>query len=152
MAVAREGFSGLTNVKETEMADLNGALATAVASIPECIAAGYIDLSSGMLMGMRTVDSQPSDVIELLAAATADLFQGPNVRMIESIFKKARGLADDGRHYFDQIIVNSENLIHVFIRGGNQQQVGCFVCRKSANLGMALTKARSAMPAIEACI
>jgi hypothetical protein len=133
------------------MADLNEALQTATASIPECLAAGYIDLSSGMLLGIKSVDSQPAEVVELLAAATADLYQGTNVKMIESIFKKARGLSD-GRHYFQEIIINSDNLIHVFIRGKNQEQVACFVCRKSANLGMALTKARSSMPALEASI
>lgn len=133
------------------MANLNEALQTATASIPECLAAGYIDLSSGMLLGIKSVDSQPTKVVELLAAATADLYQGTNVKMIESIFKKARGLSD-GRHYFQEIIINSDNLIHVFIRGKNQEQVACFVCRKSANLGMALTKARSSMPALEASI
>ncbi len=135
------------------MADLNNALQTAIASIPECLAAGYIDLSSGMLLGIRSVDSQPAEVVDLLAAATADLFQGTNVRMIESIFKKARGLKeDDGHHYFQEFIVNSDNLIHVFIRGKNEEQVACFVCRKSANLGMALTKSRAAMPALEAAV
>lgn len=134
------------------MADLSNALQTAVASIPECLAAGYIDLSSGMLLGIKSVDSQPTEVVELLAAATADLFQGTNVSMIESIFKKARGLKDDGHHYFQEMIINSDNLIHVFIRAKNQDQVACFVCRKSANLGMALTKARSAVPAIEAAL
>lgn len=134
------------------MADLNSALQAAASSIPECLAAGYIDLSSGMLLGIKSVDSQPTEVVELLAAATADLFQGTNVRMIESIFKKARGLSDDGHHYFQEIIINSDNLIHVFIRGKNEEQVACFVCRKSANLGMAITKARSAMPALEAAL
>ena len=134
------------------MADLNNALQTAIASIPECLAAGYIDLSSGMLLGIKSVDSQPAEVVELLAAATADLYQGPNVRLIETIFKKARGLKDDNHHYFQEFIVNSDNLIHIFLRGKNQEQVACFVCRKSANLGMALTKSRSAMPALEASI
>src|SRR5512143_1676722 len=134
------------------MADLNNALQAAVTSIPECLAAGYIDLSSGMLLGIRSVDSQPQEVVELLAAATADLYQGTNVRMIESIFKKARGLKDDGHHYFQEIIINSDNLIHVFLRGKNEEQVACFVCRKTANLGMVLTKSRSSMPALEAAI
>jgi hypothetical protein len=134
------------------MADLNNALQSAIASIPECLAAGYIDLSSGMLLGIKSVDSQPAEVVELLAAATADLYQGPNVRLIETIFKKARGLADDGHHYFQEFVVNSDNLIHIFLRGKNQEQVACFVCRKSANLGMALTKSRAAMPSLEACI
>ncbi len=134
------------------MADLNNALQTAIASIPECLAAGYIDLASGMLLGIKSVDSQPSEVVELLAAATADLYQGPNVRLIETIFKKARGLKDDNHHYFQEFIVNSDNLIHIFLRGKNQEQVACFVCRKSANLGMALTKSRSSMPALEAAL
>jgi hypothetical protein len=131
---------------------LTSALQTAIASIPECLAAGYIDLSSGMLLGIRSVDSQPAEVVDLLAAATADLYQGANVRTIEQIFKKARGLTDDGHHYFQEFIVNSDNLIHVFIRGKNEEQVACFVCRKTANLGMALTKSRAAMPALAAAV
>ncbi len=133
--------------------NLDSALQNAIASVPECLAAGYIDLTSGMLLGIKSVDSQPAEVVELLAAATADLFQGTNVRMIESIFKKARGLKeDDGHHYFQEFIVNSDNLIHVFIRGKNEEHVACFVCRKTANLGMALTKSRAAMPGLEAAV
>ncbi len=131
---------------------LTNALQTAITNIPECLAAGYIDLSSGMLLGIRTVDSHPTEVIELLSAATADLFQGTNVRMIETIFKKARGLKDDGHHYFQEFLVNSDNMIHVFIRGRNEEHVACFVCRKSANLGMALTKARGSMASLEAAV
>jgi len=131
---------------------LDSALQTCISTVPECLAAGYIDLSSGMLLGIKSVDSQPTEVVELLAAATADLFQGTNVKIIEQMFKKARGLTDDGHHYFQEIMINSDNLIHVFIRGKNEEQVACFVCRKSANLGMVITKARTSMPALEAAI
>lgn len=58
---------------------LDQALQAAASNVPECLAAGYIDLASGMLLGIKSVDSQPSEVIDLLAAATSDLFQGPNV-------------------------------------------------------------------------
>lgn len=132
---------------------LDNSLQAAIAAIPECLAAGFIDLSSGMLLGIKTVDSHPAEVMDLLAAATSDLYQGTNVRMIESIFKKARGLKDDNHHYFQEIIINSDNLIHVFLRGrSNEEHVACFVCRKTANLGMALTKSRSAMPTLEAAV
>ena len=97
--------------------------------------------------------SHPREVIDLVAAATADLFNGPNVSMIESLFKKSRGLKDDGHHYFQELIVNSDNLIHVFLRGKLMPDyVAVFVCRRTANLGMALTKARMAMPKIEAAV
>ena len=124
-------------------------LQTSITNIPECVAAGYVDLSTGMLLAIRTVDSHPQEVLEMLAAATADMFQGPNVVAIENMFKKARGV-DDAGHYFNEMIVNSDNLIHIFIRGKqNQEHVVGFVCRKSANLGMALTKARASMPTLE---
>ncbi len=134
------------------MSNIDAALQKAVSSIPECVAAGYVDLASGMLLSIKTVDSHPAEVMELLAAATTDLFQGASVSMIENIFKKARGLPANSHHYFQEIIVNSDNLIHIFIRGKNQEQVATFVCRKSANLGMVLTKSRAAMPELEASL
>ncbi|NMT62303.1 hypothetical protein [Marinobacter orientalis] len=135
------------------MSDLDNAIQQAITTIPECLAGGYVDISSGMLLGIKTVDSHPDEVLEMLAAATADLFQGPNVVSIENMFKKARGLPIDDFHYFQEIIVNSENLIHIFMRTKSQQDhVVTFVCRKTANLGMVLTKARAALPKVEAAM
>ncbi len=133
--------------------NLDAILQKAVTSVPECVAAGCVDLGSGMVLSIKTVDSHPQEVFELLAAATADLFQGPNVTAIEGVFRKARGLPENKEHhYFQEMIVNSENLIHVFLRNKRQMQVVCFVCRKGANLGMVLTRARMAMPEIEAAL
>ncbi|GAA5525486.1 hypothetical protein Maes01_02056 [Microbulbifer aestuariivivens] len=135
------------------MSNLDSAIQAALSTIPECLAGGYVDLTSGMLVGVKTVDSHPDEVLEMLAAATADLFQGPNVVTIENMFKKSRGLDLDDYHYFQEIIVNSDNLIHIFMRTRTEQNhVVCFVCRRSANLGMALTKARAALPGVEAAL
>ena len=133
--------------------NLDAVVQKAVTSVPECVAAGFVDLGSGMVLSIKTVDSHPQEVFELLAAATADLFQGPNVKSIENVFRKARGLTENSdHHYFQEIIVNSDNLIHVFLRSKRRGQVACFVCRKGANLGMVLTKARMALPEIEAAL
>ncbi|MDR2220512.1 MAG: hypothetical protein LBE24_08050 [Methylobacillus sp.] len=130
---------------------LDKAVNQVVASVPECLAGGYVDLTSGMLLGIKTVDSHPQEIIDLLAAATADLFQGQNVSMIETMFKRARGLKEDNHHYFQEVIVNSDNLIHVFMRGKlYPDNVLVLVCRKSVNLGMVLTKARMTLPMVEA--
>jgi hypothetical protein len=89
----------------------------------------------------------------LVAAATADLFQGTNVVAIERMFKKARGLKDEGHHYFQEIIVFSDNLLHVFIRGKkNHDNVAVFVSRRSVNIGMMLSKTRLVMPTLEAAL
>ncbi|MDD2925639.1 hypothetical protein [Rhodoferax sp.] len=135
------------------MANLDQQLALASSAIPECLAAGYVDINSGMLLAIKTVDSHPREIIDMVAAATGDLFAGSNVTAIEKMFNKSRGLAESDHHYFQEIIVNSDNLIHVFLRGKQYPDyVAVFVCRKSANLGMALTKARIAMPNLEAAV
>lgn len=132
---------------------LDNALNEVVTTVPDCLAAGLVDLSTGMLLGIKSVDSHPSEVMDILAAATADMFQGQNVQMIEGLFKKARGLKDDGHHYFQEMIVNSDNLVHVFSRcKTNEEYVLGVVCRKNVNLGMALTKVRKILPTVEGAV
>lgn len=129
---------------------LSNVLKEAVSAIPECVAAGYVDITTGLLLGVDTVNSHPASVLDLVAAATADLFAGKNVSEIEDIFKKTRK-DRNSRRYFQEIIVNSENLIHIFIRAQrNEDHVAVFVCRNKAILGMVLNASRQAMPSIEA--
>ncbi len=129
---------------------LDTALAKAQTNIPECVSAGYVDMSTGMLLGVKTVDSHPQEILDLVAAATADLFQGQSVSAIEKMFRKSRGQSEDGVHYFREIVVFSENLLHLFARSKKYpDQAAVFVCRATANIGMALTKSRMALTDIE---
>lgn len=132
---------------------LDTALTKAQQSIPECVAAGYVDMSTGMLLGVKTVDSHPQEVLDLVAAATADLFQGQSVTTIEKMFRKSRGQPETGNHYFKEIIVFSDNLIHVFLRSKKRpDQSVVFVCRASANIGMVIAKSRMSLPDVEASV
>jgi hypothetical protein len=129
---------------------LDKALLSIQTQIPECVAVGFVDMTTGMLLASKTIDSHPQEVLDLVAAATADLFQGQSVTMIEKIFRRSRGQQEDGRHYFQEIFVLSENLLHIFMRSKkNPTQAACFVCRASVNIGMALAKSRQAMPALD---
>jgi hypothetical protein len=133
---------------------LDRSLQSAMTQIPECVAGGYVDMTTGMLLAVKTVDSHPQEVLDLVSAATADLFQGANVSAIEAMFKQARGLkGGDGQHYFQEIVVFSDNLLHVFLRGKkNTNNILVFVSRKSANVGMALAKSRIALASIDAAV
>lgn len=135
------------------MMKLESAIQKVIRDIPECVAAGYVDMSTGMLLAVKTIDSHPREVLDLVAAATADLFQGSTVTAIEKLFRKTRGVKDDGHHYFQEMIIFSDNLLHVFLRARqNHDHIACFVCRKSANVGMVITKSRLAMPALESAL
>jgi len=130
---------------------LDKALTDLMKNVPDCIAAGWVDITTGMLLGVKTVDSHPQEVLDLVAAATTDLFQGSNVVAIEQMFKKSRGVPDSTDHYFREIIVISQNLIHIFARGKKKpDQILVAVTRVTANLGMVLTKTRSSLGGIEA--
>ncbi len=128
---------------------LDNALADAMNTIPECVAGGYVDMTSGLLLGLKTLDSHPQEVLDMVAAATADMFQGPTVIQVEESFKKSRGNSDSDHHYFQEFLVFSDNLIHVFLRTKRYpDHVVVFVTRKSANIGMVLAKSRMAVDAV----
>lgn len=130
---------------------LEKALSAAQTEIPECVATGYVDMVSGLLLGVKTVDSHPNEVLDLVAAATGDLFQGKNVVEIEKLFDKSRGITAAHNHYFNEIVVFSTNLIHVFCRSKkNPNHAGVFITRVSANVGMVLVRSRAAMANCEA--
>jgi hypothetical protein len=132
---------------------LDNELATLQKIVPECVACGLVDMKTGMLLGIKTVDSHPQEVIDLVAAATGDLFQGSNVVAIEQMFKRARGVSNDTHHYFQEIIVLSDNLLHVFQRCKRaEDMVLVTVCRVSANLGMVIAKSRQSLPKVEAVV
>ncbi|MCI3272804.1 hypothetical protein [Streptomyces cylindrosporus] len=109
---------------------------------PDCVASGVVDMSTGMLLSYETVDNHPPEVLDLLAGATLDLFQGRTVVMIEDVFKERRGIQSEN-HFFQEILVNSENLTHLFVRMNEQQDVvAVVVCRKSVNVGMLFAQVR----------
>jgi len=55
------------------------AIAAASRNVPECVAAAEVDMQTGMLLGIQTEAGDSATDLELVAAATADLFQGISV-------------------------------------------------------------------------
>lgn len=111
--------------------------------VPKALAAGLVDMDTGMLLAVKTTDSHPQEVMDMLAAGTKEMFEGDMSMMIDKTFKKSRG---DGNTepYFKEIIVNSKNLIHLFMRlPAMPNVVAAAVCRIDANLGLVVTKGRS---------
>lgn len=117
-------------------------LVKTMAEVPKAVAAGVVDMSTGMLLGVKTVDSHPHEVLDLVAAATKDLFEGDNVTAIENTFKRVRGVQTNER-YFKEIMVMSTNLLHIFSRLKRYEAaVVVVVCRADTNIGLALMKMR----------
>lgn len=110
--------------------------------VPKSVAAGVVDMASGMMLAMKTVESHPQAVIDVLAPATKELFEGDMVLHIEKLFKQARGVESDER-YFQEILISSEHLWHYFGRlKSDPQIVLTVVSRGDVNMGLFLVKAR----------
>lgn len=73
---------------------LEQALDRAVAHIPECVAAGYVDLTTGMLVAIRTVGSHP--LVELVI--TGYLSMAAYIVFKACEYRLAHDLADDEPH------------------------------------------------------
>jgi predicted regulator of Ras-like GTPase activity (Roadblock/LC7/MglB family) len=128
---------------------VNNALKAFRRDVPEYLAAGVVDLSTGMLLDADTVDEHPRDILDMLAAATADLFEGRTVTQIEQMWREQRGSTDEG-HYFQEILIYSRNLVHLFMRSpANPELVATVVCRRNVNIGMLFAQARQAMRELE---
>jgi hypothetical protein len=128
---------------------VNNALKAFRRDVPEYLASGVVDMSTGMLLDADTIDDHPRDMMDMLAAATADLFQGRTVSQVEQMWREQRGIGDEG-HYFQEILVYSNNLVHLFMRSPvNAEIVAAVVCRRNVNVGMLFAQARYAMRELE---
>lgn len=129
---------------------INNTLKAFRRDVPDYVGAGVVDMSTGMLLAVETVDNHPRDILDILAAATADLFQGKTVTQIEDLWKKTRGVTED-QHYFQEMLVNSENLVHLFMRSKtNPDIVAVVICTRKVNIGMLFSQARQVMREMDA--
>ncbi|WP_420583988.1 hypothetical protein [Ruegeria sp.] len=131
---------------------IDTALTSAMETIPDCIAAGYVDMETGMLLGANTSDPDDADVLDSLAIAVANLFQGRGVRAFENLLRMA-GTEDAEHPGFGEIAVFSNDRLNIFLRTREYpDHVVCYICRNSANVGLALTKSHLSLGPVAAAV
>jgi hypothetical protein len=119
-------------------------------NVPDYVGCGFVDMSTGMLLAVDTVDNHPREILDVVAAATGDLFQGKNVTQIESLWNQFRGVSEGG-NYFKEILVNSDNLVHLFLRSTSDSDVAAvIICTRQVSIGMLFAQARAVMKEYDA--
>ena len=131
---------------------LEAAISDVVDSVPDIVAAGFVDVATGMALNIKTVDSHPEEFIDLMAAATGDLFEGRNMAVIEKVSRQISDfLGNKEKTLIQEVVMFSRSLTHVFIRGKKPyDKVLVVVTGSGASLGMVLNKARRALAPVEA--
>jgi hypothetical protein len=129
---------------------LDSVLEQSMMSVPECVAAAYVDMSTGLLLSVKAIGNYEMSHFEFVAAKTADLFQGPSIVAIENQWKQWRRQPMDNKHYFQEMLVVSDHQLHMFMRcKRNTDHAIVYITRKSANIGMLIAKARSTVEPLE---
>lgn len=120
-----------------------------VENVDGSVACGVVDLDSGMLLGIYNSAGYTQTLNEIVAAATMDLFRGPNVGRIQKAVRSHRGIPENGEHYFQEVHVTSSHNFHFAktMKGG--KAVIMLVTKKTTNIGMGWAQLKGVIPDVE---
>jgi hypothetical protein len=128
-------------------------LARLAEAVPACLAAAWIDLAEREVLLLHGLDLSAVTDDRPLGEAITELFQGANVQMIESLFRRSRGLAEDQTHYFQEVFIITDDCLGVFLRSQSRaDRALVIVSDRTANLGMVLERARRVMKSADCLI
>lgn len=134
------------------MGRMDDACRDVVSKVDGAVACGVVDLETGMLLGIHNVAQYTQTLNEIVAAATMDMFRGPNIGRVEQLIRAHRGQPENGEHYFQEIHVTSNHNYHFAktLKGG--RAVIMLVTKKTTNIGMGWAMLKSVLPAVEALV
>jgi hypothetical protein len=128
---------------------MDAAINEALAGISGCTAIGYVDIGASQLIGLKLVDDLKLELTELLAPTVAELFQGGVASSLEAVWRPIRQ-SETADASFRELIIATDDTLQILLRGRKfPDYAALFVWRSMPNLGMALSKARSALPQLE---
>jgi hypothetical protein len=131
------------------MGKIDDACRDVVNKVDGAVACGVVDLDTGMLLGIHNAAQYTQTLNEVVAAATMDMFRGPNIGRIEQMVRAHRGVPENGDHYFQEVHITSEHNYHFAktIRAG--RAVMMLVTRKTTNIGMGWAQLKATIPSVE---
>ncbi|HMV99525.1 MAG TPA: hypothetical protein PLL06_12960 [Acidobacteriota bacterium] len=134
------------------MGRMDDACRDVVSKVDGAVACGVVDLETGMLLGIHNVAQYTQTLNEIVAAATMDMFRGPNIGRVEQLIRAHRGQPENGEHYFQEIHVTSNHNYHFAktLKGG--RAVIMLVTKKTTNIGMGWAMLKSVLPSVEALV
>ncbi len=131
---------------------IQAALTSAMETIPDCIAAGYVDMETGMLLGTSVRDPDASQLLDTLALAVANLFQGRGVAAFEALLRAAGGETAETPGFGEIAVFSGDRLIIFQRTRDHSEHVVCYICSNSANVGLALTKSHLSLEPVAAAV
>jgi hypothetical protein len=121
-----------------------------VGSVPGCLVAGYVDLATGVLLGVRSLEPYPQEVLDQISDTAAGLFDHPDLRSIEDWLLQEGENEESDTDSFQEFVVMSDQLLHLYTScRDHSDHVVVLIARRDTNFGMLITKSRQAASLVD---
>jgi CheY-like chemotaxis protein len=132
----------------TTVAKIDVACERVVNAVAGAVACAVIDLNSGTLLGIYNRHGSSRDRSDIVAAATVDLFLGPNTSRFDAmVYDQPHGTV--GAQCFEEVQLTSSHGLHFAKTLKSGEAVVLLVTSRSTSLGMGWAMLRSAIPIFE---
>jgi len=131
------------------MSSLNDELKKLVDDVDGALAAGVVDLNTGLALGMyHTIPYFTQSYVDAVAAAAVDFFRGKTTTAVEKMLAAQRG--EEPSYHIKEIQMTTDSTYHFMaIVPDKPNALLIMVTKKSTNLGMGWTAVRQAMERIK---
>jgi hypothetical protein len=132
---------------------LHNTLQESLESVPDGVAVGYLDLTTGSLLSIAAREERPQEYLNVIAAAVTELFEAPLLKALDKVWAadfNEKSLEEQG---FKEILLLGNEYTTVLKRcENNVNHAVIYVTKKQAPPGVLLMQVRSNLPVVEAAI
>jgi hypothetical protein len=129
---------------------LQDTLRETLKAVPDGVAAGYVDLTTGALLGISATEKKPQEFLNAMASAVAELFEAPLFKMIDKIWSDDLTEEDLGKDGFGEILLFGKEYTTLLKRcEKHERHAVIYVSRKETPPGILLMGVRKSLPAVE---
>lgn len=127
------------------MANINDICKTIVDNVDDAMAAGVVDLSTGLLLGVHhNVPYFTQSYLDAVAAAAVDMFRGRGVSGVEKRLSESRG--EEVKNTMEEIQMTTPKTYHFMqVIPGKPNALAVLITGKNTNLGMGWAGLRAAI-------
>lgn len=129
---------------------LDEALRNAILDIPNCIAMGAVDLTSGTLLALHSEQERSQEMLNILTTTITEMFEAPLLQAFSEIYAPNPDESPARETQFTELLLLNNHNNFLLLRGRKRPDLAVIVItKKDTPAGLLMMKAIAAMANIE---
>lgn len=131
---------------------LDESLQNAMSSVPNCIAIGAVDLTSGTLLALQADEERPQEMLNVMTSTVTELFEAPLLQAFSEIYSPDAEEKAKGKQFNELLLLNDHHN-YLLLRGRERRQLAVIIiATKETPVGLLMMKGMAVLPSIEQAI